>query len=68
MSSHGPCPAPDLPAVVASGQHEAVLPVVEVQALFCEGLIPLPTKDTQTTMKQKDGGEGQALATVTIQA
>lgn len=36
-----------LPAVVASGQHEAVFPVVEVQALFCEGLIPLPTKDTQ---------------------
>lgn len=36
-----------LPAVVASGQHEAVFPVVEVQALFCEGLIPLPTKDAQ---------------------
>lgn len=53
VSSHGPCPAPDLPAVVASGQHEAVFPVVKVQALFCEGLIPLPTKDTQTTMKQK---------------
>lgn len=37
----------DLSAVVASCQHEAVLPVVQVQALLGEGLAPFPTEDAQ---------------------
>lgn len=36
-----------LSAVVASCQHEAVLPVVQVQALLGEGLAPFPTEDAQ---------------------
>lgn len=53
-----PGPAPDLSAVVASGQHEAVLPVVQVQAFFCEGLAPLPAEDAQA--EGAEAAEGQA--------
>lgn len=45
--------APDLPAVAAARQHEAVLPVVQVEALLREGLTPLPAEDAEAVGKRE---------------
>lgn len=50
---------PDLSAVAAAGQHEAVLPVVQVQALLREGRAPLPAEDAQAAT---GGGRGARSA------
>lgn len=49
--------APDLPAVATARQHEAVLPVVQVQPLLREGLAPLPAEDAQAAREGGGGGD-----------
>lgn len=48
--------------MVTPRQHEAVFPVVEVQALFGEGVTPFPTENAETETTEKSEVKAQATA------